>query len=313
MRFILRRILGTIPVLLLVTFMVFYLIHLIPGDVATTILGEEATPAAKAALRHQLGLDKPLPVQYIDWLWRVLHGDLGRSLTDQTPVAQTIAQRLPVTVELALASFLVALIIAVPAGILGATRRGKLSDYIGTAISFAGMSIPSFWLGIMLIIFFAVRLQWLPASGFVPLSQDPKANLQAMLLPAVATGFRESAVLMRMLRSSLLEVMSLEYVRTATAKGLAPRVVIVRHAIRNALIPVVTSSGLVVAGLLGGLVLTETIFSIPGFGRLIVQSIFSRDFVTVQGTVLVSAVLVILVNLLVDITYLVLDPRIRIS
>ncbi|MGI8825380.1 MAG: ABC transporter permease [Chloroflexota bacterium] len=313
MTFIFRRIIGTIPVLILVTLMVFGLIHLIPGDVATAVLGEEATPAAKVALRHELGLDKPLPVQYASWLWRVLHGDLGRSLADHTPVAQTIAQRLPVTIELALASFLVALIIAIPAGILGATRRGKLSDYVGTAISFAGMSIPSFWLGIMLIIFFAVRLGWLPASGYVPLTQDPKANLQAMLLPAVATGFRESAVLMRMLRSSLLEVLSLEYVRTAKAKGLQPRVVVLRHAIRNALIPVVTSSGLVVAGLLGGLVLTETIFGIPGFGRLIVQSIFDRDFITVQGAVLVSALLVILVNLLVDIAYAMLDPRIRVS
>ncbi|GAC1321369.1 MAG: ABC transporter permease [Chloroflexota bacterium] len=313
MKFIIRRIIGTVPVLLLVTFMVFYLIHLIPGDVVTAILGEEATPAAKAALRHQLELDKPLPVQYASWLWRVLHGDLGRSLTDQTPVAQTIAERLPVTIELALASFLVALVIAVPAGILGATRRGRLPDYIGTIVAFAGMSIPSFWLAIMLIILFAVRLQWLPASGFVPLTQDPKVNLQAMLLPALATGFREAAVLMRMLRSSLLEVLSLEYVRTARAKGLSPRVVILGHAIRNALIPVITSSGLVVAGLLGGLVLTETIFSIPGFGRLIVSSIFTRDFVTVQGAVLVSAVMVIVVNLLVDVAYAVLDPRIRMS
>jgi peptide/nickel transport system permease protein len=313
MTFILRRVLGTIPVLLLVTVMVFLLIHLIPGDAATAVLGEEATPQAKAELDHQLGLDKPLPVQYVTWLWRVLHGDLGRSLTDHTSVAQTIGQRLPVTIELAVASFIVAILIAIPAGMLGATRRGKLSDYAGTAVSFAGMSIPSFWLAIMLIIFFAVRLRWLPASGFVPLSQDPKANLQAMLLPALATGFRESAVLMRMLRSSLLEVLSQDYVRTARAKGLTPHVVVMGHAIRNALIPVVTSSGLTIAGLLGGLVLTETIFSIPGFGRLIVQAIFDRDFITVQGAVLVSAVMVILVNLIVDIMYALLDPRIRLS
>src|ERR687887_329609 len=292
MTFIVRRIIGTIPVLLLVTLMVFSLIHLIPGDVATVVLGEEATPQAKAELRHQLGLDKALPIQYLTWLGRVLHGDLGRSLIDQTPVAHTIAQRLPVTIELALASFLVALIIAIPTGILVATRRGHLTDSLGTAIAFAGMSIPSFWLAIMLIIFFAVRLRWLPASGFVPITQDPKANLAAMFLPAVATGFRESAVLMRMLRSSLLEVLGLDYVRTARAKGLGRWAVILRHATRNALIPVVTSSGLAV---------TETIFSIPGFGRLIVQAIFDRDFVTIQGAVLVSALLVILVNLLVDI------------
>jgi peptide/nickel transport system permease protein len=313
MTFILRRLAGTIPVLFLVSVMVFLLIQLIPGDAATVILGEEATPQAKALLDHQLGLDQPLPVQYITWIWHVLHGDLGQSLIDHTSVAQTIGQRLPVTFELAIASFLVAIIIAIPAGIIGATMRGRLPDYVGTAISFTGMSIPSFWLGIMLIIFFAVRLHWLPASGFVPLTQDPKANLQAMLLPALATGFRESAVIMRQLRSSLLEVLSTDFIRTARGKGLKPRLIILRHAMRNSLIPVVTTSGLTIAGLLGGLVLTETIFSIPGFGRLIVQAIFDRDFITVQGAVLVSALLVIGVNLLVDVTYALLDPRIRLS
>jgi peptide/nickel transport system permease protein len=313
MTFILRRLLGTIPVLFLVSVMVFLLIHLSPGDAATAVLGEEATPQAKRELDHQLGLDRPLPVQYVSWLWRVLHGDLGRSLIDHTSVSQTILQRLPVTVELAIASFVVALIIAIPAGIVGATLRGKLPDYVGTMVSFAGMSIPSFWLGIMLIILFAVRLGWLPASGYVPLTQNVKANLEAMLLPAFATGFREAAVLMRMLRGSLLEVLSADFVRTARGKGMRPRVVLVGHALRNALIPVVTTSGLSIAGLLGGLVLTETIFSIPGFGRLIVQAVFDRDFITVQGAVLVSALLVIGVNLLVDVVYALLDPRISYS
>lgn len=313
MTFIIRRILLTIPVLGLVTIMVFSLIHLIPGDVATVVLGEESTPQSRMELRHQLGLDLPLPVQYFHWLGNILHGNLGYSLTDQTSVATTIAQRLPVTIELALASFLVALIISIPTGILAATNRGKLSDYASTVIAFAGMSIPSFWLAIMLVIFFGVRLGWFPTSGYVPLTQDPKANLQAMFLPAVATGFRESAVLMRMLRSSLLEVMSMDYVRTAKAKGLGRWLVIMKHAVRNALIPVVTTSGLALAGLLGGLVLTEQIFSIPGFGKLIVQAIFDRDFITVQGAVLVAAVMVILVNLLVDMAYAVLDPRISVS
>lgn len=313
MTFVIRRVLATIPVLFLVTVMVFSLIHLIPGDAATAVLGEEATPQAKAILDHELGLDKPWPVQYVTWLWHVLHGDLGRSLVDHTSVAQTIGQRLPVTIELAIASFVVALIIAIPAGILAATYRGKLPDYVGTGVAFAGMSIPPFWLAIMLIIFFAVRLRWLPASGFVPLTQDPKANLQAMLLPAVATGFREAAVLMRMLRSSLLEVLGMEYIRTAKAKGVKRWVVIMRHATRNALVPVITASGLSIAGLLGGLVLTETVFSIPGFGQLIVQAVFDRDFITVQGAVLVSALLVILVNLLVDVAYAMLDPRISVS
>jgi peptide/nickel transport system permease protein len=311
--FLLRRLLGTIPVLFLVSVMVFSLIHLVPGDAATVVLGEEATPQAKAELRHQLGLDQPLPLQYGHWLWNALHGDLGRALTDQTPVAQEIGQRLPVTVELALLSFLVALLIAIPAGIISATRRGRLIDYLGTGVSLAGMSIPSFWLAMMLIIFFAVHLGWLPASGYVSFTQDPVHNLQFMLLPAVATGFREAAVLMRMMRSSLLDVLHQDYVRTARAKGLEMRIVILGHAVRNALIPVVTTSGLAIAGLLGGLVLTERIFSIPGFGNLIVTAAMDRDFVTVQGAVLVSAILVILVNLLVDVMYAVLDPRIRLS
>jgi peptide/nickel transport system permease protein len=313
MAFVARRILVTIPVLVLVTIMVFSLIHLIPGDVATVVLGEEATPQARVQLRHELGLDKALPIQYFTWVGGVLHGDLGRSLTDKIPVADTIRQRLPVTLELALLSFLVALLISVPTGILAATRRGRISDYAGTFIAFAGMSVPAFWLGIMLIFFFSVRLHWLPASGYVPITQDPMANLQAMLLPAVATGFREAAVLMRMLRSSLLEVMGLDYVRTAKAKGLGYWTVVLRHATRNALIPVVTTSGLAIAGLLSGLVLTETVFAVPGFGRLIVQAINDRDFITVQGAVLVSAVLVVSVNLLVDVLYAVLDPRIKVS
>jgi peptide/nickel transport system permease protein len=303
----------TVPVLVLVTLMVFSLIHLVPGDPATVILGEEATPQAKAELDRQLGLDRPLPTQYLTWLGHVVRGDLGKSLIDQSSVAQVIGQRLPVTVELALASFLVALLIAIPAGIFAATYRGKLPDYVSTIVAFAGMSIPSFWLGIMAIIFFAVRLGWLPSSGFVPLTEDPVQNLKYLILPALVTGFRESAVLMRMLRSSLLETMNLEYIRTAKSKGLRKWTVILRHGVRNALIPVATSSGLAVAGLLGGLVLTETIFNIPGFGKLIVTAIFQRDFVTVQGAVLVSALLVIGVNLLVDITYAVLDPRIRLS
>jgi peptide/nickel transport system permease protein len=218
-----------------------------------------------------------------------------------------------VTIELALASFIVALLIAIPAGIISATRRGKLIDYAGTGVSLAGMSIPSFWLALMLIILFAVHFSWLPASGYIPFTQNPKQNIEAMLLPALATGFREAAVLMRMMRSSLLDVLQQDYVRTARAKGLGSWVIVMSHAVRNALIPVVTTSGLAVAGLLGGLVLTERIFSIPGFGNMIVTATLDRDFVTVQGAVLVSAILVIIVNLLVDVMYAVLDPRIRVA
>jgi peptide/nickel transport system permease protein len=313
MAFVLRRLMLSIPILLLVSIMVFSLIHLIPGDPVTVILGQEATPEAKTALRRELGLDRPLVTQYVSWLGNVLQGDLGRSLVDRSPVIDQIMQRLPPTIELAFGAFLVALLIALPAGIISAVRRGSVADYGSTLFALGGMSVPSFWLAMLFIIVFAVKLQWLPASGYVPFFQDPRANLTAMLMPMVATGIRESAVLTRMLRSSMMEVLHADYVRTARGKGLRESVVVMRHAFRNALVPVVTSSGLLVAGLLGGLVITETIFSIPGFGRLIVDAIFQRDFIMVQGAILVSAVLVVLVNLIVDILLAVLDPRISIG
>lgn len=311
MAFLVRRLLLSVPVIILVTIMVFSLLHMLPGDPATVILGQEATPETVAALRTELGLDKPIVVQYFDWLGGVLHGDLGRSLVDHSPVSGLIAARFPATLELTLGTFLVALIIAVPSGILSAVRQGKAADYSSTVFALFGMSIPHFWLGMMMIVLFSVKLGWLPASGYVPFSEDPLANLSAMIMPMVATGLRESAVLMRMLRSSLLDVMHADYIRTAYSKGLKERTVVIGHALKNALVPVVTTSGLIVAGLLGGLVITESIFSIPGFGRLIVDSIFQRDYVTVQGAILVSALMVVVVNLLVDILYAFIDPRIK--
>ncbi|NRR23444.1 MULTISPECIES: ABC transporter permease [unclassified Brevibacillus] len=311
MMFIVRRLLLTIPILLLVSIMTFSLIHMIPGDPARVILGEEATPEAYTALRTELGLDQPIVVQYFSWLGKVVTGDLGISITDRVPVADLIMQRLPATVELTIGTFLVAILIAFPAGILAAVRRGTWIDYTSTFTALGGMSIPSFWLAMMMIIFFAVENQWLPSSGYVPFSENPTQNLMAMILPCLATGLRESAVLMRMLRSSLLDVVSMDFIRTAKAKGLNEARTILGHALRNAMVPVVTTSGLMIAGLLGGLVITESIFSIPGFGRLIVESVFKRDYVTVQGAILVSAVLVVLVNLIVDILYAVIDPRIK--
>lgn len=313
MAFITRRLLMTVPVLLLVTIMVFSLLHLLPGDPATVILGQEATQEAIDAMRLELGLNKPLIVQYFDWLSKIVQGDFGRSLIDRTPVSKLILQRLPATMELTLGAFLVAVIIAFPAGILSAIRPGKWIDHFCTALALGGLSIPHFWLGMMFIIVFAVKLGWLPASGYVPFSQDPAGNLSAMIMPMVATGLRESAVLMRMLRSSLLEVVEADYIRTAYSKGLSERTVIVGHALRNAMVPVLTTSGLVIASLLGGLVITETIFSIPGYGKLIVESIFNRDFVTVQGAILVSAIFVVFINLLVDILYTFIDPRITLG
>lgn len=311
MKYLLRRLLLAIPVILLVTIMVFSLMHLIPGDPATVILGQEATPEAVVAMRAQLGLDKPIIIQYLVWLWGVLHGNLGRSLVDNTPVAKLILQRLPVTLELTVGTFIIAILIAIPAGILSAVRRGTWVDYLSSGFALGGMSVPHFWLGMMFIVLFAVKLAWLPASGYVPFTQNPMGNMATMIMPMVVTGLREAAVLMRMVRSSLLEVLDADYIRTAYSKGLKERTVILNHALKNAFVPVLTSSGLMIAGLLGGLVITETIFSIPGYGKLIVDSIYTRDFVTVQGAILVSALLVVFVNLIVDLLYTVIDPRIK--
>ena len=313
MAFLIRRLLLTLPILFIVSVVCFSLINLIPGDPATVILGPEASEQAKEQMREQLGLNKPIVVQYVDWLGGVLHGDLGESLVDGTPVSQLILQRLPVTLELALGTFLVSLTIAVVAGILSASKRGTWVDYVSTGFALGGISIPHFWLGMMFIIIFAVYLGWLPASGYVPFFEDPAANIAVMILPVLATGLRESAELMRMLRSSLLEELGSDYVRTAFSKGLSRRVVVIRHAVRNALIPFVTASGLQIAALLGGLVVTEQVFQLPGVGRLIVESILERDYTVVQGAVLTVTVIVILINVLVDLLYAVIDPRIALS
>jgi peptide/nickel transport system permease protein len=313
MAFLVRRLLLTLPILFIVSVVCFSLINLIPGDPATVILGPEASEQAKEQMRERLGLDKPIVVQYVDWLGGVLHGDLGKSLVDGMPVSQLILQRLPVTLELALGTFMVSLTISVVAGILSATNRGTWIDYASTGFALGGISIPHFWLGMMFIIIFAVDLGVLPASGFVPFFENPAANIAAMILPVFATGLRESAELMRMLRSSLLEELGSDYVRTAFSKGLSRRVVVIRHAVRNALIPFVTAGGLQIAALLGGLVVTEQVFQLPGVGRLIVESILERDYTVVQGAVLTVTVIVVLINVLVDLLYAVIDPRIALS
>lgn len=313
MAFLIRRLLLTLPILFIVSVVCWSMINLIPGDPATVILGPEASEQAKEQMREQLGLNKPLVVQYTDWLNGVLHGDLGESLVDGTPVSQLILQRLPVTLELALGTFLVSLTIAVVAGILSASNRGTWIDYLSTGFALGGISIPHFWLGMMFIIIFAVNLGWLPASGFEPFFQNPVANITAMILPVLATGLRESAELTRMLRSSLLEELGSDYVRTAFSKGLSKRVVVIKHAVRNALIPFVTASGLQIAALLGGLVVTEQVFQLPGVGRLIVESIEQRDFTVVQGAVLTVTAIVVIINVLVDVLYAVIDPRIALS
>ncbi|WP_110928170.1 ABC transporter permease [Bacillus massiliglaciei] len=311
MKFFVRRLLLTIPILFLVSIMTFSLIHLIPGDPARMILGEDATAEAYQQLRHELGLDQPIIVQYFTWMGNVLQGDLGMSITDQVPVIDLIFQRLGPTIELTIGTFIVALLIAFPAGILSAVKRGTVLDYTSTFTALGGMSLPNFWFAMMAIIFFSVQLGWFPSSGYVSFFENPAQNLLAMVLPCLTTGLREAGVIMRMLRSTLLEVVNMDFVRTARAKGLNETATILGHVLRNAMIPVITTSGIMIAGLLGGLVVTESVFSIPGFGRLIIESVFKRDYVTVQGAILFTALLVVLVNLAVDLLYAIVDPRIK--
>ncbi|WP_428194383.1 ABC transporter permease [Deinococcus saxicola] len=309
--FALRRLLSSIPTLLIVTVIVFAMIKLLPGDPARLILGQEATPQALAELRRSLGLDRSLLQQYLSWLAGAMRLDFGTSLTDNSSVSRLIAQKLPVTLELALFAMLISLVIALPAGILSAVRRNTWIDRVLTLLALSGISLPNFFLGILLIYLFSIRLAWIPASGYTSLLENPGRNLLLLLLPAVTLGLGSAAVLTRYLRSSLSETLNQDYVRTAHAKGLAVRQVISKHALRNALIPFLTAFGLQLGGLLGGAVITEQIFSIPGFGRLLVDAVFTRDLPVIQGVVLVSAVAVFLVSFLVDLSYAAVDPRIR--
>lgn len=309
--YILRRLVEMIPVLFLVSLMVFSIIHLTPGDPALLILGEEVTPEKLTALRHQLGLDQPIPVQYGLWLSNVLRGDLGRSVRTQQPVLEAIVQRLPPTVELTLFATVISLSVAIPAGIISAARRNSASDMASTVLALLGISMPNFFLAILLIFVFALKLRWLPPIGYIPLNQDVIGNIKGMMLPGLTLGAATAALISRQTRSSLLEVLNQDYIRTARAKGLADRAVILSHGLKNAMIPVATVIGLQVGALLGGAIVTETIFVLPGVGRLVVDSIFSRDFPVVQGAVLFLALVYLFANLVVDILYVFLDPRIR--
>jgi len=312
-RFVARRMLQMIPVLFFVSVIIFVLINLVPGDAARLFLGEEAPPDALAALRHELGLDRPLYTQYLRWVGGMLRGDFGHSFKDNRKVLATVLQKVPVTGELTIAALLIAWTIAIPAGVVAAWRRRTAVDYSASAAALTGLSIPNFWLGIMLIYLFAVHLRWLPASGFVPLSQDPALNLKTIVMPAFVLGVVLAAVVMRQLRSSMLEVLSADYVRTANAKGLGGRVVLIRHALRNAVIPVITVMGIQMGTLLGGAVITETIFALPGLGRLAVESIYGRDYPMLEGVVMFSALAVLAINLAVDIVYSLIDPRIKLA
>jgi peptide/nickel transport system permease protein len=274
--------------------------------------GTDADAAGLEEIREKYGLNDPIPVQYVRWLGLAVRGDLGESIRTRTSVAWTVAIKAPITIELACLALLVAIAIAIPIGVLAAVRRNTAWDVLASSVSLCGVSIPNFWLGIMLILLVSVRLGWLPASGFVPLGEDPVGNLKRMLMPALVLGSGLAAALMRQTRNAMIEVLSTDYVRTARAKGLAQPAVVIRHALRNGLIPVVTILGLQMGALMGGAVVTESIFVLPGFGRLIVEAVFTRDYPVVQGVVLLTASSYVLINLMVDVSYTVLNPRIRI-
>jgi peptide/nickel transport system permease protein len=310
--FLVRRAFISAVTLLIISLIVFTGVRLIPGDPARVLGGTDADAAGLEEIREKYGLKDPIAVQYVRWLGLALRGDLGESIRTRTSVAWTVAIKAPITLELAALSLLVAVAIAIPAGVVAAVRRNTVWDVLASGVSLCGVSVPNFWLGIMLILLVSVRFGWLPASGFVPLAEDVIGNLKRMVMPALVLGTGLAAVLMRQTRNAMIEVLSADYVRTARAKGLAQRAVVVRHALRNGLIPVVTILGLQMGALMGGAVVTEQIFVLPGFGRLIVEAVFTRDYPVVQGVVLITASSYVLINLLVDVSYTVLNPRIRI-
>ena len=309
--FLLRRILIAIPTIVIISIMVFALQHLLPGDPLLVLAGEERDPEVLEALREKYRLNDPIPVQYVAWVGNALQGDLGVSLRTNQPVTELMAEKLPVTIQLALMSMIFALVIGIPAGILSAVEKGTATDYVANVVALSGLSIPNFWLGIMLILLVSVKWQLLPASGYVPPSEDFWQSIRTMLMPSFVLGTALAATLMRHTRSSMIGVLSADYVRTARAKGLNERTVILKHALRNALTPIVTLSALLFGELVAGAVLTEQIFTIPGFGKLVVDAVFNRDYAVVQGIVLVTAVGFIFMNLFADAMYYVLNPRLR--
>jgi peptide/nickel transport system permease protein len=309
--FLLRRTGQSLVTLLLATIVVFFGIRALPGDPALALAGEERDPAALAEVRAQYGLDQPILVQYWRWLTEMASGNLGESLRTGISVAETILTRIPVTLELALLSLLVAILLGVGSGVLAAVRRGSWVEWLANMAALLGLSVPSFWLGIMLILVFAIILGWLPASGYVSPLTDPVGNLQRMVLPSLVLGTQFAAILTRQTRSAMLESLGADYVRTARAKGLSERQVVLGHALRNSWITVLTLLGLRLGLLISGAVITEQVFVIPGFGRLIVEAVFTRDYPIIQGVAIVSAVAYILANLGVDLLYSVANPRIR--
>src|SRR5213082_1009239 len=311
LNYLLQRLATIVPTLFFVSILIFGLQQLLPGDPAIALAGEERDPEVVAFLRAKFHLDEPLPVRYWYWAKGVLHGDLGDSVRIQKPVSELIVEKLPVTIQLAAMAIVIALVIGITAGVISAVARGSAWDWAANVFALWGLSTPNFWLGILLILLFAVRLGWLPASGYVSPFEDLRANLASMIMPAFVLGNAFAAVLMRHTRSAMLQVLSSDYVRTARAKGLDERVVVLKHALRNALIPIITLGALGLGELLGGAVLTEQVFTIPGFGKLIVDAVFNRDYSVVQGVVLFTATVYITLNLLADLAYFLVNPRLR--
>jgi peptide/nickel transport system permease protein len=311
--YLLRRLGTSALVLLLASIVVFVGVRALPGDAALALAGEERDPVALEQIREKYGLNDPVPVQYLRYVGNSLQGDLGFSTRTGADVSEVILDRLPITLELALLSLLVAVLIGIPTGILAALRRGSWIDNVSNGFGLLGLSIPNFWLGLVLILVLAVQLGVLPASGYVPFFEDPVENLKRMILPAIVLGTGLSAVLMRQMRSAMLETISSDYIRTARSKGLPERQVVLVHALRNSLVTVVTVLGLQLGALISGAVVTEQIFVIPGFGRLIVDGVFTRDYPVIQGVALVTVFGYIVVNLLVDLSYSFLNPRIRVG
>ena len=307
--FLARRVLIAIPTIILISIFVFSLQHLLPGDPILVMAGEERDPELIEALREKYRLNDPIPVQYLAWAGNALQGDLGISLRSQQPVLELIGEKLPVTIQLAVMALIIAIVIGIPAGVLSAYKKGTWIDWLANVVALSGLSVPNFWLGIMLILLVSVKLGWLPASGYMPLTEDPLQSIRVMIMPAFVLGTALAATLMRHTRSAMLSVLKSDYVRTARAKGLKERVVLVKHALRNALVPVVTVITLLFGELLAGAVLTEQIFTIPGFGKLVVDAVFNRDYAVVQGIVLCTGIAFIFMNILADAAYRILNPR----
>jgi len=310
-RLVLRRLFATIPVLLLVSAGVFALIHLTPGDPIDAMMAESVDATVKEHLRKDLGLDRPLHLQYLAWMGRILRGDLGRSIRNQEPVIENVGRRIVPSLQLAGLAMAISLVVATPVGILSAARRNTAVDRFGTSFALFGICMPNFLIALLLIFVFGVTLRWLPISGYIDPWEEPWAGLRSLVLPAVTLGLALAAVVTRTLRSSMLEALSEDYVRTARAKGLDEGRIVRSHVLKNALIPVVTVLGLQLGTLIGGAVITEYVFALPGVGRLVVDAVFARDYPLVQGVVLLIAVGFILTNLMVDVLYGLIDPRIR--